>query len=264
MFGDSYTTTNFNPAGTQPSSDNPLGNDDCPHATNYVYDLATIYNSTLTLGYNYAVSGATIDAWATTQGTNTLKVQVEQDYRPLVGTHPAGTSWTPSNSLVGLFIGINDVDQLALGTVTTPFATEIVTYMTTYFNIVEELYTSGQRNFFFITVPPLQHSPMIVANAAAAIQTWTTAGPAYNTALAVQVQAFAAAHSDVVTHIFDSVPLWTSVLGNPIAFGFKDNITIGAWDDKTTIWTDTFHPGNSMNNIIAQKLSKELHGAFNF
>lgn len=58
VFGDSYSATNFDFNGVQPSADNPLGNPAYPGTTtsngpNYVDYLTTTYNKSLLLTYKY-------------------------------------------------------------------------------------------------------------------------------------------------------------------------------------------------------------------
>ena len=120
--GDSYTTTGFDPTtGPQPSLTNPLGNpayygDTSSNGPNWVDYITTTYNKSLILTYNLAYSGATVDSSLVAQDASTvldLKQQIEDEYLPLYGNQSSaeelGADWNASNSLFGIFIGINDV-----------------------------------------------------------------------------------------------------------------------------------------------------------
>ena len=78
---------------------------------NWVGYLATQYNKSTILTYNYAYGGAVINAslvtpWTT--GVLCLTDQVQQ-FLEGAGTKPAETKWTEKNALFSIFIGINDI-----------------------------------------------------------------------------------------------------------------------------------------------------------
>ena len=106
-FGDSYTTTQFDPFGAQPNATNPFGNSG-PPLEGWVYYLTAVHNSSLTLSYNYARGGATINQSIVHGNNESLQGQVEQWYLPVAGKHPSTAQWSADNSIAGIFIGINE------------------------------------------------------------------------------------------------------------------------------------------------------------
>ena len=79
--------------------------------SNWVDVDTTVYNASLILTYNYAYSGATIDAALVAPyypTTLSLKDQVNEFLAGAAGQPPA-TPWTPANALFSVWIGINDL-----------------------------------------------------------------------------------------------------------------------------------------------------------
>lgn len=143
-FGDSYTTTGFNPNSTLPSVGNPLGNPSFPGATggggeNFVgFDTIT-YNKSTILTYNYAYGGATIDANLVVPYLPTVLSLTDQVNEFLAGVakKPATAPWTSTNSLFTVWIGINDIgNSFGSGGDRSAFS---VILLNAYFALVQKL-----------------------------------------------------------------------------------------------------------------------------
>jgi len=90
---------------------------------------------------------------------------------------------------------------------------------------VEDLYALGARSFLFLTVPPTNRAPLLIAQGASAVSDITTALADYNAQLAQSVQAFQAQHSDLgQVVVFDTRPVFNTLLDNADAFGYV-NVT---------------------------------------
>jgi phospholipase/lecithinase/hemolysin len=169
VFGDSYTQTGFDPKAAQPSASNPFGNPAYPGWTssngpNWVGFLTTTYNQSRILTYNMAYGGATVDSALVTPYASTvisMKDQVETQYLPIYGPHPATAPWTGDSSLFAFFIGINDVgNSWYLNN-----ATLYDTIFSEYARLLDQVYDTGARNFLFLSVPPVNLSPLITTQA---------------------------------------------------------------------------------------------------
>ncbi len=92
--GDSYTSTNFDINGAQPSASNPLGNNDLGNGQTsaqgpvWIEYLTTKYNKSTILTYNFAVGGASIP--------DNYTYQVEKLYQPKYSTN---RFWKGSDTL---------------------------------------------------------------------------------------------------------------------------------------------------------------------
>lgn len=114
--GDSYTQTFFDPKGVLPTPDNPLGNPPYPGWTstggeNWVGYLATKFNKSSILTYNYAYGGAVINETLVTPWQPNLihlTGQVDQ-FLEGAAVRSGGEKWNGDNALFSIFIGINDI-----------------------------------------------------------------------------------------------------------------------------------------------------------
>lgn len=156
-FGDSYSQTGFDVAGSKPSSANPLGNPSYPGWTssggpNWVGYLVKEYNAGSLYSYNFAYGGATVNASLVTPYEPTVKSLIDQvkQFSDSIATKPSYAPWTASNSLFGIWMGVNDVGNSWYKENVSALHSMI---MQDYFEEVEILYNAGARNFAFLTVP---------------------------------------------------------------------------------------------------------------
>lgn len=221
IFGDSYTQTGFDPKGTQPNPSNPLGNPPYPGYTssngpNWVDFVTTTYNQSKVLTYNLAYGGATVDSALVTPYAPTvisMKDQVQTQFLPIYGNSSTVTPWTGKSSLFAFWIGINDVgNSWYLNN-----ATLYDTIFSTYNTLLEQIYTTGARNFLFLSVPPVNLSPLILNqndNGYASeyegkvILDW-------NARLKNMTATFKAKHAGVEVFVHDTHALFSKVIADP-------------------------------------------------
>lgn len=96
--------------------------------------------------------------------------------------------------------------------------------MDTYFAQVETLYESGARSFLFLTVPPIDRSPLMIQNGE-----YTTSGVKastadYNFQLSERAAAFVQAHPDSEAKIYDTSRVFNTLLNSADALGYV-NVT---------------------------------------
>jgi phospholipase/lecithinase/hemolysin len=167
------------------------------------------------LTYNFAYGGATVDSAIVQPFTSTvksMKEQVEQEYIPIYGSHPASAPWTASNSLFSFWIGINDVDSTFSSG---QFDTIRPKIIAAYQALLLEVYNSGARNFLIINVPAVDRSQFTAAMGASAPATEKAAIAAFNSDVASMMTSFKQSHSDITYFLFDSYTLFTNILNNP-------------------------------------------------
>jgi phospholipase/lecithinase/hemolysin len=232
VFGDSYTQTGFDPKAAQPSPANPFGNPTYPGWTssngpNWVGFLTTTYNQSKILTYNLAYGGATVDSALVTPYASTvisMKDQVQTQYLPIYGSHPATAPWNSDSSLFAFFIGINDVgNSWWLNN-----ATLYDTIFSEYAGLLEQIYATGARNYLFLSVPPVNLSPLITnqADNGYATEYEGRVIADWNSRLANLTAQFKAKHTGVTTFIHDTNALFTKVIKDPKSFeqtkGYKN------------------------------------------
>jgi len=225
-----------------PTDDNPLGIE-YPGITyaeegkpNWVGFLATVYNASSLLVYNYALGGATVEG---------VVDQVERNFLPKAGKKPLTTPWTERDSLFITWVGINDIARGANPTDS----------LDKLFVAQDSLYKAGARNFMFVEIPPIHRSPAIPearSNASGA-----TPFKAWNASLAAHIAEFATDHSDASVFLFTAWDTFTRVLDDPVAHGFKTGDTRRKGGG---IWVDQLHPTSAMHEVVAQDMAIFLDG----
>ncbi|KAF2205557.1 hypothetical protein GQ43DRAFT_362154 [Delitschia confertaspora ATCC 74209] len=284
VFGDSYTQTGFDVNGTQPNRANPLGNPTYPGWTssngpNWVGFLTTTYNQSYVQTYNLAYGGATVDAALVKPYTDTvlsLKNQVEDEFLPKYSSHPSFAPWKSSDSLFAVWIGINDIGNSWWLENATAITDAI---FTEYDGLVEKLYKSGARNFLYLTVPPIEKSPLTVASGDWAIEHEGLAIQDWNKRVQTMANNLQKKHSDAVAFVHDTYAVFNKTLANPKAYpqtsGLKNTTNYCEayqngtpdWYTKTDscgvavneyFWLNNLHPTFPIHNATAADIASFL------
>ncbi|EME81427.1 carbohydrate esterase family 16 protein [Pseudocercospora fijiensis CIRAD86] len=287
VFGDSYTATGFNVSGAQPCVDNPLGNPPFPGHTssngpNWVDYLTLDYNATYLQTVNLAYGGATVDSALVTPYLPTVlsvKQQIQDEYQKTYANHPATFAWKAKNTLFAIWIGINDVGNAYAWSNSSQVYPKI---WSTYSSLVEELYTSGARNFLFINVPPVNRSPLTMAQPYQSQTQERKDIEAWNANLTTMVNDLHKKHKDTTVFPFDAYKLFGQVLDDPCSFdktypyknttsyceayanGTPDwytyNATCGISVDQY-FWLNSLHPTFRMHDLLAQQIGDVLNNS---
>jgi phospholipase/lecithinase/hemolysin len=181
--------------------------------------LTTTYNASFVKTYNMAYGGATVDSALVTPYAPTvisMKNQVQTEYLPRYGSHPADTPWKSADSLFAFFIGINDVgNSWWLNN-----ATLYDAIFTEYTGLLGQVYKTGARNFLFLSVPPVQLAPLTlskndsgysVENEGKVILDW-------NKRLTSMTTAFKKKHGDANLFVHDTYKVFSDVIKNPKSY----------------------------------------------
>ncbi|KAI9722203.1 MAG: hypothetical protein M1828_004886 [Chrysothrix sp. TS-e1954] len=163
VFGDSWSSTGFDYKGHQPDRQNPFGNEPLPprkDGPNWIHFLTETYNETFVKTYNFAKGGAVVDDKIVKpmfEGHGfTFGEQVHDIFRPEYAARdmPRDRYWDPATTVFALCFGINEL-SIAFQTHQNLLIPEVVA---SYFQIVDELYFAGARNFLFLNIPPLDRA----------------------------------------------------------------------------------------------------------
>ncbi|KAH7389135.1 hypothetical protein BKA64DRAFT_130571 [Cadophora sp. MPI-SDFR-AT-0126] len=244
-FGDSYTSTNYNIHGAQPSRDNPLGNSDFGNETSaqgpvWIEFLTKKYNTRPVLTYNFAVGGAAIP--------DNYTYQVENLYQP---KYSKAKFWQGSNTLFTSWIGINDVSYAWLKNK----ASVLLPRLDHYSELLEEMWKTGARNFFIVNNPPLDRSPFILGGDAESIAHYAEMIQVFNENLPKHVAAFQDNHPDGQIILYDVHTFFSKVLDDPKAYGFKDNMS---QDEDGCMWSGSFHIRTGFDDVIAKDMADTI------
>ncbi|KAF9634025.1 Lipase GDSL [Lasiodiplodia theobromae] len=246
VFGDSYSTVGFWPGGDQPSASSPLGNPALPGTTtsgglNWVGQVTSTLNTTLTLTWDFAVSGATTDKdIVDSYASACVDDQVDQFDQYLSGKPPG------DDSLVVFWTGINDVGESFWDGTAAP----IEKVMDRYFELLTHLFDAGVKKFVLFTVPPFNNAPAFAQQDETKVAQLKSDITDYNAALETRLTTFKAANSGAQGQVFDTTPSFEKVLSDPSAYGFTD--TTCQSSDGTCVWTDSYHPSVKVHELVAK------------
>ncbi|KAF8595188.1 hypothetical protein BDV93DRAFT_457394, partial [Ceratobasidium sp. AG-I] len=261
-FGDSYTQTGFDISGAKPSAENPIGNTQYPGYTacgmvpNWVDFIATKYNRTTLLTYNFADGGATIDANLVKPYTSTVHSFSDQVNTFL--DNQANVSWTPPNTLFTIWIGINDIgNSFWLEGDRDAFSD---TLLDAYFALVQKLYDAGGRFFQFVNVPDIDQTPLMLAQPESSRTAERAVIDGFNAKLVSRAASFKTSHPGVSSGVLYANYWMGFLLQTPTTFGFKDNSSYGAGED--VLWCNDYHPSSRVHGYFAKSVANVLCGLF--
>lgn len=275
VFGDSYTSSDFDPKKEQPSLSNPFGNPALPKSSSihqkWIHYLTMTYNSSAIRTYNMASYGATMDAFVRFYYEN---------YMPYYGiaNHTGAAGWNGTNSLFATFFGINDVRRCTDQPLTKDRCGEIYAGLFTIYGfLLEQLYATGARNFLLLTIPPLDRMPFS--------RKWGHPVPPravadWNTALASLAAAFTQRHADATLFRFDAHALFAAVMDDPTAYPqterylrtadnceeYHESSDKDDWKEvcgvsvERYLWRDALHPTTGVHEAMAAQIAGMLEG----
>ncbi|KAH6886278.1 hypothetical protein B0T10DRAFT_607976 [Thelonectria olida] len=262
-FGDSYSKTGFQPHLDQPSPQNPLGNPELPGRTsaggrNWIGWMVTEFNSSfaasnssVTLSYNFAGSGSTVDKHLVRARKEDFEDQVNAFNKHYGGEE---RHWTAENAVVGVWFGVNDIRRSFSNIKAGDLITSV---LVSYFEKLEMLYIIGLRKFVLLSVPPLSMIPDMQNLHDRGISELNSAVEIWNGLLREKLQAFKKAHKDVAGQIVDTSSTFWAGLRDPQAFGAHDTVC-KSHDGLSCLWWDGGHPATKIERLVAAEVSKTL------
>ncbi|KAL1966541.1 hypothetical protein VTN77DRAFT_4463 [Rasamsonia byssochlamydoides] len=253
-FGNSYTSTGFSSNSTQPSATNPMGNPVLGSGTssggmNWVGYLTTVFNNSLVLNYDLAVSGACINNSIVSATVHDLVWQVELNFVPTYGEQPDSARWTAESAVFAFWIGINDIGHSYQ---TVDPSNTVPVLMDSFFNLVVEVYAAGARQFLFLQVPPTTRSPLIIENGN--IPAHAAYVALYNQQLEMRIEMFKETFSDVTVVYYKAWDFMTNVLDHPGDYGFHNETCIG----DGCVWYNNYHPTAAFHELMAKDMAPKL------
>ncbi|KAI4845835.1 hypothetical protein E4T44_05406 [Aureobasidium sp. EXF-8845] len=280
-FGDSYTTTGFNVSLTQPGPGNPLGNPTYPGYTssngpNYIDYLTTTYNKSFIETVNLAFGGAPVDSTLVAPYLPTVlsvKEQVQKEYLPIYASHFSPVPWTSDDTLFTIFIGINDIGN----SYASQNATLLPTIFTEFSGLVDQLYTSGARNFLFLNVPPVDQSPLTKSAGSSAQALEANDIADWNNRVNSLSKSLTKKHNDATSFVFNTHKVFSRVIEHPCAYPqtcpYKNTTEFcTAYQNGTPtpisfdpecgvpvdeyLWLNSLHPTFRMHEAIAAQIVK--------
>lgn len=114
--------------------------------------MTETYNTSLVLTYDFAYYGADVSNAIINTGVTTDVIAQVADFEENLVPAPDYAPWTADNLLVAVWIGVNDIGECFWES--SVYATcPIDDVMTKYFDLMQNLYDDGVRNFVLNSVP---------------------------------------------------------------------------------------------------------------
>ncbi|KAM0797630.1 hypothetical protein BDR22DRAFT_810135 [Usnea florida] len=275
VFGDSYTSTDFDPKKERPTPSNPFGNPPLPKSSSldqkWIHYLTLNYNNSVINTYNMASYGATMDGFARFY---------HEHYMPHYGirNHTDAVGWNASNTLFATFFGINDVRRCTDQPLTKDDCSEIFTSLfAIYAFLLEQLYQTGARNFLLLDIPPLNLLPFS--------HKWGHPVPPpaiilWNTMLSALATQLSTTHPDATIFQYSTHTLFTSVIADPTSYPptalyvnttnncevYRDAREKGVFKEECGVaverylWRDALHPTTGVQEAMAGGIARMLEG----
>ncbi|BGP04140.1 hypothetical protein JCM10021v2_007888 [Rhodotorula toruloides] len=274
-FGDSYSTTGYNPA---------LGINKFPGmegtvSGGYVWlqYLSTLNSSYPIKLYDLAVSGATTD--------NAIVNNTSDDFNTQTATFsqyfaaPNGqalvtnqTRWDPARTLFTVWMGINDIGRAYQNNQN---LTDLIPAIFDQWNRnFAALYAGGARNFLVLGIPPTDQTPL-VQSIPSAIPLFAAWVGQYNGQIASYANSLPSLFPGTSVSIFDTQPFFRALLDSPRSYGFVDtttycadysvvqdmpNLTLPqcAWPMAEYVWWNSYHPTWAVHRLLANVIAESL------
>jgi len=174
------------------------------------------------------------------------------EYLGSVASKPETTPWNSGDSIFSFFIGINDIgNSFYQSGNRTAFANVL---LDAYFALVEKVYATGARSFLFVDVPPVNRSPLMLAQPASSQALEKTVIDEFNKLLAERVLKFELTHPGVLAFYYDSSSRVNAILNDPHRYGFRDNSSYGT-DSTDYCWCNNYHISPGVHKYLAQDIS---------
>jgi phospholipase/lecithinase/hemolysin len=113
-------------------------------------------------------------------------------------------------------MGVNDVGNAWYASNWTDIAAAVITK---YFDEVEIMYKAGARDFLFLTVPPIQYTPLQAANGATVQAQLGAAVTYFNGLLGAAASKFKAANAGSTVYVFDTTNAFMTAINSPTTYG---------------------------------------------
>lgn len=255
-----------------------IANQSTSNGPNWVEYLTTNYNNTVTLTYDFAISGASIPDGYSVEVLNIYQPRFaslfanssSKNSSASVGKQVttgagSGISWNSNSSIFASWIGINDLNWCSKLFSPTPevgFMPCMTPRMEEYFVLMDGLYNTGARNFFFVNMPPLQRAPMVFEKNKTIVDDYAEGVALFNdNLLPTYVSNFTATHPGVRSVTYDAHAFFSKVLDHPGWYGFKNNYCyscIGCRNVTGCFWSNNYHPVWQMHERLAQDMVANL------
>lgn len=112
------------------------------------------------------------------------------------------------------------------------------------------LYNAGARNFLFLTVPPINKTPLVLAESTATQTQEGAAVVTYNQLLQAALDTFKKSNSGITAWVYDTTTAFNTAIDNPTAYGAPDATCYNS-NGVSCLWYNNYHPGQAIHKLVA-------------
>ena len=161
---------------------------------------------------------------------------------------------------MGVWMGINDIGNSYY---LANYNTLVNQILGRYFDQVQILYNAGVRKFLFLSVPPINKTPVQLMQSSSSQQQEAAAITTYNNLIVSKAKAFKSANPGVRTYYLDTSTPFNTAIANPTAYGAPDATCFDAsgtkclwWNNVCSNWVFILFLANSDCSTIQDKPSR--------
>jgi len=153
-----------------------------------------------------------------------------------------------------IWLGINDIGAGWVGGSDPTFIDRVCE---SYFDMVEELYQHGARNFMFLSVPPMHRFSSWSMWGEAVVEHLITGVKRLNMQIVIRSTQFRQRHSDVHIYHWDGYATFNRLLDNLESNGFNPDANV-LCNTGDCFWWDPGHPSTAAHFIFAEEMARLL------
>lgn len=235
-----------------------------------------------TLVYNFAATGATIDASIVPAEVPEIPSFVNQTltFASNAGSALSSVNWRSSQSLFLIWFGTNDLSTIATSGVSRDRAKMLIRELVErYYDLMGDLYRAGARRFMVLTVPreysgngqsrlgndltgvpAVDRTPSIVGLGLGLGPYIQSNLAQFNSLLQSSATDFISKHAGSSVTVLDTGPIYANILDNPQQHGAPNN-TCFSNDGYSCLWWNNFHPGIAIHEAIGDAAFEKVDGA---
>ncbi|RGP63179.1 hypothetical protein FSPOR_8761 [Fusarium sporotrichioides] len=254
-----------------PSASNPIGNPRLPGITssggkNWVINMATEFNTTLTLAYIFARSGSTVDDKIIPPRLPerfTFGNQIIH-FNDTIGHRPHYAAWTAKNTVATIWFGINDLALAYSREGLEGIDNRLEAANRRIFELTEILYNMGLRQFVFIEVPPVELYPghqMKKCNEDHKHEALLYAINLWNRALRENTIQFGQTHPDAKATYVDVWDIFYQGFFYPKSLAAINSTCIDPKGKECSkLWADSGHAGRRIHQLVGARVAEKAWG----
>lgn len=176
-----------------------------------------------------------------------------------------GRSWNSKRSIFASWIGINDINWCSLlfsPKPDVPFRQCLSPHLDEYFILMDSLYNTSARNYFFVNMPPLRRAQMVAESGQRTVDDYAEDVELFNDHLLPRyVNNFTATHGGVKAIIYDAHRFFSKILDHPQWYGFKNNYCYsctGCYNVTGWFWSNNYHSVWQVHERLAEDMVANL------